>query len=318
MIGYSAFLIFKKHAYKWSIGSIYNIAIEAAEFILLIYIYRATATSMVMIFYISFILRLNIIYDKKIFWPAAIAVAITGLVMDWSIRGFALNTDCLFRIIYWAILYGALLGGISALSQVLSHWEHKEGNYRNLITIKDSLIDELDQSREQLREYNEELYHIASTDELTRLYNGQYFHEFMDNMFDYIGEYQDPICLIMVHVERFFNYCNTYGGTKGEELLQDIAQILKECAGDDDVLVRYNNEMFAAILPGQYKEESNQFCENLLELWEQYQNNNPITRNIEIFIGQASNAFGVRTKEELIRNAEPIRRLEHNKPLKSM
>ena len=90
----------------------------------------------------------------------------------------------------------------------------------------------------------------AITDSLTGLMNRRHFDEYLKYELSRMRRSGKPISLIMLDVDHFKLYNDTYGHISGDECLKRIADALKSvvCRGQD-ILVRYGGEEFVVILP---------------------------------------------------------------------
>jgi diguanylate cyclase (GGDEF)-like protein len=68
--------------------------------------------------------------------------------------------------------------------------------------------------------------------------------------------YRRPLSLIIVDVDNFQEYNETYGYEMGDRVLKQIAQILNENLRKVDIITRYAGEQFAVILPDTNKKQA--------------------------------------------------------------
>ncbi|VAX35208.1 GGDEF domain protein [hydrothermal vent metagenome] len=97
--------------------------------------------------------------------------------------------------------------------------------------------------------YCRDLEHLSSTDSMTGLFNHRHFVKCLDQEIGRIKRYPQPLCLLMLDVDDFKTYNDTHGHLRGDDLLKEVANILKENLRDIDIVCRYAGDEFVAILP---------------------------------------------------------------------
>lgn len=104
------------------------------------------------------------------------------------------------------------------------------------------------QKEQALMEAYSRLEALASTDGLTGLYNHRTFHEKLDEA---LQAHQDgSISLILMDVDQFKQYNDSFGHPAGDYVLKSVAQVIQSACPDDAIAARYGGEEFAVILPG--------------------------------------------------------------------
>lgn len=96
--------------------------------------------------------------------------------------------------------------------------------------------------------YNQ-VYALATTDALTGLYNHRFFQNQLKINLEYCKRYNDYFSLIMIDIDKFKNFNDTYGHLTGDEVLRQVASLLKVSLRKADILCRYGGEEIAIILP---------------------------------------------------------------------
>ncbi len=111
---------------------------------------------------------------------------------------------------------------------------------------------------------NRKLEKLSQLDELTSLFNRRYFDSTLKNEWDRMKRSGGSLCLIMLDIDHFKEYNDTYGHPTGDLCLQSVAQTLKTGAlRSSDVCARYGGEEFALILPATDIEGGRVIAENL-------------------------------------------------------
>ena len=87
------------------------------------------------------------------------------------------------------------------------------------------------------------------TDALTGLYNRRYFNNNLKAESERSDRYGSHLSLILLDVDFFKKYNDTFGHTEGDKILSMIGNIIKKCIRQTDSGCRYGGEEFAVILP---------------------------------------------------------------------
>jgi diguanylate cyclase (GGDEF)-like protein len=101
----------------------------------------------------------------------------------------------------------------------------------------------------RLREGRDELEKLSRTDALTGLPNRRNLMETLDREGRRATRAQRPFSLLMIDVDQFKQYNDTFGHLAGDEVLGGIATILTECIRTADYAARYGGEEFTVLLP---------------------------------------------------------------------
>jgi two-component system, chemotaxis family, response regulator WspR len=121
--------------------------------------------------------------------------------------------------------------------------------YRSQIE-RDEAYRALRDSQEQLLAANRELQRLTNVDGLTGLSNRRYFNEYIEAEWKRALRARAPLSLLMIDVDHFKDYNDTYGHVAGDEVLKKIAGTVADgCRRSTDLAARYGGEEFAAILP---------------------------------------------------------------------
>ena len=92
--------------------------------------------------------------------------------------------------------------------------------------------------------------HNAITDSLTQLPNRRHFDEVLSREFNRLHRSLAPLSLIMLDVDNFKKFNDSYGHLAGDDCLRKIGAALKSTVGRAaDVVARYGGEEFVVILP---------------------------------------------------------------------
>ena len=102
----------------------------------------------------------------------------------------------------------------------------------------------------------EQTYKLAVTDGLTQLYNHRFFQEQMINNVSNFNRYGNKFSLILIDIDFFKKFNDTYGHQSGDCVLKQVANILKKNSRNSDFVCRYGGEEMAIILTNTAKPEA--------------------------------------------------------------
>lgn len=94
-----------------------------------------------------------------------------------------------------------------------------------------------------------ELSRRAAVDGLTQLYNHEYFQNMLQREFAQARRHNRPLSLILVDIDHFKRFNDTWGHPVGDRVLKEVANSLKESCRESDTVARYGGEELAVILP---------------------------------------------------------------------
>ena len=109
----------------------------------------------------------------------------------------------------------------------------------------------------------EKLQKLAITDGLTRLYNSRSFYTQLELEIDRIKRYQHPLTLLLLDIDYFKDYNDTYGHLEGDKVLVRFSQIIRSCLRTNDSAYRYGGEEFTVILPETAGEEAHTVAQRI-------------------------------------------------------
>ncbi len=102
----------------------------------------------------------------------------------------------------------------------------------------------------ELKQNRDELVRLARLDGLTGLYNRRTFDDVLEREWRRLARTGEPLSVIMIDVDHFKTYNDTYGHGAGDACLQRVADAARSSLQRPaDVLARYGGEEFVALLP---------------------------------------------------------------------
>jgi len=101
----------------------------------------------------------------------------------------------------------------------------------------------------ELNEANTKLAELAVTDGLTGLRNHRAFKERLAEEFNRASRYQLPFALMLLDVDHFKLFNDTFGHPAGDEVLREVSRLLHANIRDTDFAARYGGEEFVVLTP---------------------------------------------------------------------
>ncbi|MGD2030689.1 MAG: diguanylate cyclase [Desulfobacterales bacterium] len=97
---------------------------------------------------------------------------------------------------------------------------------------------------------------LAITDGLTKLYNLRHFYNQLEVEIGRCSRYGHSLALLLLDIDNFKMYNDTYGHLEGDKVLIKLSQTIKSCLRTMDSAYRYGGEEFTVILPETKGEEA--------------------------------------------------------------
>ena len=136
----------------------------------------------------------------------------------------------------------------------------------------------------QLEETNAKLELLSMTDDLTGLGNRRAFDEYIEHEVQRANRYQRPLSIMLMDVDNFKLYNDTFGHLAGDSLLKAIAGLLNKKTRASDLIIRYGGDEFAVILPDTEKSAAKILAERFRKAVEGVSTlKRPVTVSIGVF-----------------------------------
>ena len=153
----------------------------------------------------------------------------------------------------------------------------------------------------------EKTVYLSSIDWMTKLWNYGTFQRNLSAEMEKAKLSNSCVSLVMLDIDNFKYYNDTYGHMKGDETLKRIAGMLKDKTRRFDIAARYGGEEFAVVMPGTPKQNARIFSERLrTEVEELFADDIEIPREkrVSFSSGIATFPADASTKDELISHAD--------------
>jgi diguanylate cyclase (GGDEF)-like protein len=143
-------------------------------------------------------------------------------------------------------------------------------------------------------------------DGLTNLFNRHFMEIALDREIRRATRQQKPVAVLMLDVDHFKQFNDTYGHEAGDTVLREVAETLRQSAPAEGIVCRYGGEEFVAILPEMKMESALTLAEMLRHRVSEIRvrNRGESLREVTISIGVAVFPQHGETLEELLRMAD--------------
>ena len=164
------------------------------------------------------------------------------------------------------------------------------------LQLRNQLV-EIETLQAQLREQ-------ATRDSLTGLYNRRYLEETLSREFIRAGREKSTVCLIMMDIDGFKAFNDTYGHDAGDLLLRKLGEFLCSEVRSSDIACRYGGEEFLIVMPGTSLEKGYERAEHLRTGFSQYVEQMGVKLSATLSIGVATYPQHGTTWEEVVHAAD--------------
>lgn len=158
----------------------------------------------------------------------------------------------------------------------------------------------------RIKDLQDQLKTMAITDELTGLYNRRFFQEWLNLEFKRTLRYKTSLSCLMVDIDYFKNFNDTYGHSTGDFVLREVSRIIKNNTRGTDIAARFGGEEFVLLLPRTDKPLAMGLAERIRASVEAAQfSKDEISLNVTVSIGVTSSVQNnLEDKQQLIEFAD--------------
>jgi two-component system, cell cycle response regulator len=93
-----------------------------------------------------------------------------------------------------------------------------------------------------------QLYESSMRDPLTDLYNRRFFDQRLREEYAFASRHQRPLSVILLDLDHFKQVNDSHGHPAGDEVLRNVARLIKRCVRQEDVACRLGGEEFGVIV----------------------------------------------------------------------
>lgn len=164
---------------------------------------------------------------------------------------------------------------------------------RRMQETNSALEQKLEASRDDIASLQRDLDDVrreSLLDPLTKIANRKSFDEGMDAAIAEASETGVPLCLMIIDIDHFKSFNDTYGHQTGDQVLRLVAMTLKSNIKGKDLAARYGGEEFVAILPSTDMEGAVIVAENIRRA---IQAKELLKRSTNEKLGRITASFGV-------------------------
>ncbi|BDV43468.1 GGDEF domain-containing protein [Geotalea uraniireducens] len=150
---------------------------------------------------------------------------------------------------------------------------------------------------------------MAITDALTGLYNHRYFQQAFNRELNRAKRYGKLLSLIMLDVDDFKKFNDTYGHPNGDRVLAAMGDFLGEALRGADLAFRYGGEEFIVLLPETDFAMALQVAERLRRLVEERSGSvldNVATHGVTVSVGVATYPRDGETRGDLLKQVDDL------------
>ncbi len=145
---------------------------------------------------------------------------------------------------------------------------------------------------------------LAITDPLTGLLNRRYLEERFTQEIERSKRYQFPLSFVMLDIDGFKSFNDTFGHQAGDEVLRETAHCIRRSLRNFDVAARYGGEEFIVVLPETDVTSAMILAERLRKAVEQHFADERSRHPVTVSIGVSSLSKTLQNRQQVIRAAD--------------
>lgn len=168
----------------------------------------------------------------------------------------------------------------------------------------EAMLSMLRESRDEIEEKNRELQILATQDALTGCLNRRAFFERFGHLWKLAANENRPLSCIMFDNDHFKRVNDTYGHGVGDNVLREVARVLRDNHGEHGLVCRYGGEEFCVLLPGIAFETALELAEQTRKSIEEITFTEPSQLRLTASVGVSETRFDATDPQDLINQAD--------------
>lgn len=188
---------------------------------------------------------LTVLMQHRKPFDAATESAVTAAIQDaaahLALLHWAEGGLCLLMLLALIALSGAACARSGSTGKVVAALDAAEEKQSEISAA-------LSEADRQIAQMRQTLENLSTIDALTGLKNHRAFQEQLDRELGRALRHNQPLSLLLLDVDQFKAYNDSYGHTEGDRALKLISGLLGDTARASDIPARYGGKEFAIIL----------------------------------------------------------------------
>lgn len=162
--------------------------------------------------------------------------------------------------------------------------------------------EKIENQKMELEKVNDALKRLSFKDPLTGTWNRRKYDQTIEMEWRRCLRYKRPIALLLLDIDHFKEFNDSYGHMAGDECLVKVGEILKiSLSRSSDLVARYGGEEFIVLLTDSEREEAIKIADNLrqkIEALHIFHKKSPVNNYVTVSIGVSSIIPDIRSSYE--------------------